>query len=270
MEGENSPYLMEHGEEILRLEMKTDPEVLRKQACWCGVAPGLRVLDAGCGPGKTSAILHGMVLPEGRVLGVDASPERIRHAEARYGGDGLSFLVHDWATPLQDVEPFDLIWVRFVLEYNRRGSFRIVRNLSDCLRPGGTLCLMDLDHNGLNHYELPREMEAVIKELMGRLERDHDFDPYAGRKLYAHLYDLGYEEIEVALTAHHLIYGPLREEDAFNWIKKLEVVSSKTAQVLDRYPGGRERFMSDFKTFFTHPRRFTYTPLISCKGVKPG
>jgi SAM-dependent methyltransferase len=51
------PYLMESEEEAVRLDLKTDPDAVRKQALWCGVKAGLRVLDAGCGPGKTTSIL---------------------------------------------------------------------------------------------------------------------------------------------------------------------------------------------------------------------
>ena len=40
-------YLMESPEEAVRLEMKTEPGAVRKQAQWCGVKPGLRVLDVG-------------------------------------------------------------------------------------------------------------------------------------------------------------------------------------------------------------------------------
>ena len=38
--------------EAIRLEVKTDPQALQRQALWCGVKPGMRVLDAGCGAGK--------------------------------------------------------------------------------------------------------------------------------------------------------------------------------------------------------------------------
>ena len=131
-------YLMENLEEAIRLEIKTDPEVVRKQAHWCGLEPGLRVLDAGCGPGKITSILHGMIQPGGEVLGIDYSDERIRHAKEHYGGQsGITFLVHDLREPLDGMGPFDLIWVRFVLEYNRSKSLDIIRNLKACLKPSG-------------------------------------------------------------------------------------------------------------------------------------
>ena len=61
-------YLMEHAEETSRLERKTDPSYVEAQARWCGLKPGQRVLDAGCGPGKTTSILHSLVQPGGSVL----------------------------------------------------------------------------------------------------------------------------------------------------------------------------------------------------------
>ncbi|MCE5262965.1 MAG: methyltransferase type 11, partial [Deltaproteobacteria bacterium] len=64
-------YLMENEEEKDRLEMKTDPLVLRKQAEWCGIKPGQRLLDLGCGPGKTTAILYDLIQPGGSIVGLD-------------------------------------------------------------------------------------------------------------------------------------------------------------------------------------------------------
>lgn len=263
-------YLMENLEEALRLEMKTRPEEIRRQGLWCGLRPGLRVLDAGCGPGMITSILHGMIQPGGEIVGVDYSAERIRHAREHYGDvPGIEFEVRDLREPIEGLGRFDLIWVRFVLEYNRRESPAIISNLTALLKPGGSLCLMDLDHNALNHYELPERMENVLFLLMRRLEEAYNFDPYSGRKLYSFLYDLNYREIQMDLLPHHLLYGPIGEEDSFNWIKKVEVASAKAMDLFDDYPGGHRSFFEDFKNFFMEPRRFTYTPLILCKGTAP-
>jgi hypothetical protein len=97
------------------------------------------------------------------------------------------------------------------------------------------------------------------------LEEYENFDPYAGRKLYSHLYKLNFDQIEVNLSAHHLIYGALKESDEFNWMKKIEVVSAKTGVRLPHYDE-ISGFLRDFHIFFSDPGRFTYTPLISCWG----
>ena len=153
--GTANTYLMESAEETYRLEIKTDPEAVRQQAIWCGVKPGLRVLDAGCGPGITTAILHELVQPDGSAVGIDFAKDRISHAREHYGRKyGIDFFVCDCRESLQHIGHFDLIWVRFVLEHYLDESLHMVRNLSNALKPGGSLCLLDLDYNCLSHYEL--------------------------------------------------------------------------------------------------------------------
>ena len=263
-------YLMEDERESVRLEVKTRPKTVRRQARWCGLRPGLRVLDAGCGPGKVTSILHEMIQPGGTILGVDYSKDRIRHAEEHYGDiPGVDFQIHDLRDPLEGVGRFDLIWVRFVLEHNLLESSEIVRNLTACLKPDGYLCLLDLDHNCLSHHELPREMEHVLFRIMERLETEYNFDPYSGRKLYSYMYDLGYRNIQLEVVSYNLIYGAIGKADLFNWRKKTEIALMKMKELFEDYPGGRDGFLFDFDRFFSDPRRFTYTPLIMCKGMKP-
>lgn len=265
-----SAYLMESEMESIRLEVKTQPDAVRKQALWCGLKPGLRVLDAGCGPGKATSILHEMIQPGGSILGIDYSEERIRYAKRHYGQKpGIDFQAYDFSKPLNGLGHFDLIWVRFVLEYDLQGSTTIVENLTTCLKPGGYLCLLDLDHNCLSHYGLPVRMERILSDIMATLEEKHNFDPYAGRKLYSYLYDLDYEDIQVDFVADSVIYGKAKDTDAFNWIKKAEVATKKVWGVCECYPGGHNAFFADLIRFVNDPRRFIYTPLIVCKGMKP-
>lgn len=263
-------YLMENAEEAIRLDVKTDPDAVRRQAAWCGVKPGLRVLDLGCGSGKTTSILREMVEPGGSVVGIDYSSERIAYAKNHFGDkQGIDFLIHDLTTPIEGIGQFDIIWVRFVLEYYRRESASIVGNLRTLLKPGGFLCLIDLDYICLSHYELPPHMADILPKLMAFLDEEYNFDTYAGRKLYSYLYDLNFKNIEAALMAHHLIYGKAKEADVFNWLTKVKVSMKKMEGLFTDYPGGSASFLMEFERFFLHPRRFTYTPLILCKGQRP-
>ncbi|OHD81673.1 MAG: methyltransferase type 11 [Spirochaetes bacterium RIFOXYC1_FULL_54_7] len=261
-------YLMESDEEALRLELKTDAAVVQAQATLAGLKPGMRVADICCGAGLTTAILGGMASPGGHALGIDASSGRIQHARTRYGQAGSLFECRDIREDLSDLGKFDFVWVRFVLEYFKAEAFDVVRNLGSIVADGGILCLIDLDHNSLNHYGLSDRLEKALRVSIAALEDTVNFDPYAGRKLYSHLYRLGYTDIQADVGAHHLIYGPLRDSDAFNWLKKIEVVHRRTGFAIPGY-GSAAEFSADFEAFFTDPGRFTYTPVINCWGQLP-
>ncbi len=264
-------YLMENEKEVFRLLIKTDPEKLKEQALWAGIRPGMRVADIGCGPGKTSYLLSRLVQPGGEVLGLDRSEERIAYAQKYYADGNTSFVCRNVHEPLDDLGSFDFIWSRFILEYLRSSSFEVVKKLTGLLRPGGIMCLIDLDLNCLNHYGLPGPLEASLKGVMESLEKEKDFDPYAGRKLYSYLYDLNYHDINVDLSAHHLIYGRLNKNDEFNWITKVLVAAKQSSYDFYRdFSNGFDGFLEAFKKFFANPRRFTYTPLIACCGKNPG
>lgn len=263
-------YLMESEDEAVRLDIKTDPAALRRQALWCGVKPGMRVLDAGCGPGITTKLIDEMIQPKGAVVGLDYSPRRIEYADKHYKkGESIEFHLHDLRNPIENFGKFDLIWVRFVLEYHRNGAQQIVKYLISCLKPGGHLCLLDLDYNCLIHHELPAAMASILPRIMNFIDEQYNFDTFVGRKLYSFLYDNGFENIEVELMAHNLIYGEIKDKDKFNLIKKIEISEKKVEGLIELYPGGYKQFKADFIKYMADPRRFTYTPLLLCKGEKP-
>lgn len=262
-------YLMEHDEEAYRLDIKIDEERIRSQAAWAGIKPGMRVADLGCGPGKITSILHDLVQPGGTVVGVDGSAERLAYARAKYGAEGIEYRAANLAQPLDDLGAFDFIWVRFVLEYSLSGSFAMVRNFARSLKPGGILCLIDLDHNPLNYYGTTDRLDRTFKKIMGELEEKFNFDPYVGRKLYSFLYDLGFGEIDVRVENHRVTFGRIQEVEVFNMMKKIELVPKKMNFVFEEYPGGHDEFYQEAAAFFSDPRRFAYTPLILCRGVKP-
>jgi SAM-dependent methyltransferase len=211
-----------------------------------------------------------MIQPEGSIVGIDFSEERISHAKEHYGGkNGIEFCRQDLRESLEALGQFDIIWIRFVLEYYRDGAIDIVKNMINCLKPGGQLCLLDLDYNCLNHYDLPEPMASILPKIMSAVDEQYNFDTFAGRKLYSFLYDSGFENIDMELMAHNLIYGEIKDKDKFNLTKKIEAAVKKVGSLLKSYPGGYDQFCSDFMKYLIDPRRFTYTPLLLCKGTRP-
>ena len=101
-----------------------------------GDVSGLRVLDAGCGPGLYAEALVGR---GAHVVGFDASPEMVRLAGERVGGSA-TFRVHELGLPLDWLDDgcFDAAVMALVIHHvdDRADA---LRELHRVLRPGGTL-----------------------------------------------------------------------------------------------------------------------------------
>ncbi len=261
-------YLMESEEEARRLDLKTDPTTIERHAMWAGLQTGMRVADLGCGSGITTFHLNKLTGEVGETIGIDNSEQRIGFAKKHYMAEGIEFELADIRSDLSACGKFDFIWVRFVLEYYGSTAYDIIQNINGILNPGGIMCLIDLDYNCLTHYGLPKRLESAILGIRRALEKKADFDPFAGRKLYSYLYDMDYVDLDVKVEAHHLIFGELSEIDKFNWTKKVEVGGKPSGYPFGEYDGGYDEFYKDFQTIFSHPRRFTYTPVIMCRGKK--
>lgn len=260
---------MEDAEEGKRLELKTDKEAVKRQAAWAGIGPGMRVLDVGCGIGLTTEALAELVGSDGHVTGLDFSIDRLSTARSNYTSDNIDFVRHDINQPFIAETPYDAVWSRFFIEYFRKDQFQIVSNILAPLKPGGIACLADLDNNGLGHYGYSERLQQTLTEVMTLLEKDFDFDPYAGRRLYGYLYDLGFTEIYCSVEMHHLIYGSADEKDIYNWLRKVEVAAQKSGCSFSAYGGNFKLFRDEAEEFIRSSKRFTYTPLIIARGIKP-
>ena len=127
--------------------------------------------------------------------------------------------------------------------------------------------MIDLDHNCLNHYGIPQRLNKTILDISTELQNKANFDPFAGRKLYSFLYDLNFKNILVDIKAHHNIYGELKERDEFNFLKKIEIAPQKIKFHFSEYNNYSD-FIEESRKSFRDKRRFTYTPIILCKGEK--
>ncbi|HSY06827.1 MAG TPA: class I SAM-dependent methyltransferase [Steroidobacteraceae bacterium] len=114
-------------------------------APWLRRAPGLRVLDVGCGVGRWSRLLAGR---GARVTGIDLSPTMIdearRRAAAQGVGNACRFLVADLAT-LATGEEFDLVLSVTVLQHilDPAALRAALERMAQHLAPDGVLILLE-------------------------------------------------------------------------------------------------------------------------------
>jgi ubiquinone/menaquinone biosynthesis C-methylase UbiE len=109
-----------------------------------GLRAGDKVLDVGCGTGRSLGYLHKAVGPTGRVYGIDISPGMLRKAQKSCDAnrwDNVELMQCDAAA---FTAPAPLDGVLFSLSYNTMPDHRaVLRRAWDQLVPGGRLVIMD-------------------------------------------------------------------------------------------------------------------------------
>jgi SAM-dependent methyltransferase len=115
-----------------------------------GIAPGMRVLDIGCGSGDVSILVAGLVGASGAVVGIDRGEEAVRAARERVAARGLTNVAfrRSEIDEFTDEDGFDALVGRFVLMHQSRPG-EALRRAAAQVRPGGVVCLVESYMNAL-------------------------------------------------------------------------------------------------------------------------
>ncbi len=187
-EQKSGEYVLGHADqelERLTTQARAVDPITRRCFLAAGLAPGMRVLDVGSGPGDVSFLIAELVGSTGEVVGVDRSPIAIRAANARKASRSLpnvTFVEGD-PTELKFERSFDAVAGRYVLMFQPDPA-AMLRRLATHMRPGAVVVFHEIDWNGArSHPPVPaydRCCEWIVKTLA-----QSGTDPRMGAKLAA-------------------------------------------------------------------------------------
>ncbi len=189
-----------------------------------GMRPGARVLDVGTGFGPVAVELAGAF--GCRVVGVDSdgaqlklastATDNLRAASWLQPRDASDAATVSLATGRVGSLPFgdgvfDAVVARFLLQH-LEDPFGAVTEMARVTRPGGLICVIDVDDGLCLSYPQPPEPLRLLEEAYQKAQRDRGGDRTIGRKVAGMLDAAGVAVVHV-LVVPQAGYGQRRATD---------------------------------------------------------
>lgn len=159
---------------------------------------GSLILEAGCGVGAQTVTLA-RNNPEASIVAIDISAASLKEAEQKVSGAGLAnvrFQQGDILNLPFIPQSFDHVFICFVLEHLGEPKLALEK-LKGCLKPGGTITVIEGDHGSAYFYPDSDAAHTAIR-CQVELQSRAGGNALIGRSLYPLLAAAGYKEVRVS------------------------------------------------------------------------
>jgi SAM-dependent methyltransferase len=218
------------------------------------LAPGLSVLDVGCGPGSVAAELARRVGEGGKVVGVDINEMFIAAARAAAAEKGVghiaSFQQVDFPPLPFPERTFDRVLCKNVLEYVD-SALATLQEMARVLRRGGRALVLDSDWDML---ALDVSDPALSDRILVAVKRTATREPRIGRQLPRLFKAAGFVDITVDVVAWPDLSGwalPMLEK---SWAQYALASGAITPAELERWLGDLRERATKGEYFFCLPQ----------------
>lgn len=159
---------------------------------------GSRVLEAGCGVGAQTVTLA-RNSPTALITSIDISEKSVMETRQKVLAAGFANVQFQQANifdlPFAPAS-FDHVFVCFVLEHLREPVLAL-QKLKSCLKPGGTITVIEGDHGSAYFHPHSDAAHTAIRCLVD-LQAQAGGNSLIGRELYPLLTRAGYETVQVS------------------------------------------------------------------------
>lgn len=157
--------------------------------------PNLTVLDSATADGYWLKDLAGYVPHTARLFGADIAPQNfLPNSELP---SNVSLFAHNMFHPWDGLrETFDFVHQRFVLPVcSDNTSIDVIKNLMDCVKPGGWIMLHDSDFDTIDEGPGHEAME-LFRSVLRRSWKMMGYNLSPGPKIEGWLRDVGFERVQ--------------------------------------------------------------------------
>jgi ubiquinone/menaquinone biosynthesis C-methylase UbiE len=232
MAGERTVYTHGNHESVMRSHrQRTAANSAAYLTGW--LAPGMSLLDVGCGPGTITADLAGLVAP-GPVTAVDAAAGSLaeaRQTAARRGLANVTFAVADVHALGYGDATFDVVHAHQVLQHVTDPVLAL-REMRRVCRPGGIAAARDADYEAMTWYPAVPALDEWLA-LYRRVARANGGEPDAGRRLHAWARQAGFSKVTCTASAWSFASPEERAHWGGTWSERI-VKSTVAEQILAR------------------------------------
>lgn len=159
------------------------------------LAPGMSLLDVGCGPGTITVDLATQVAP-GRVTAAELTYDALQLAQAEAGARGqgnIDFAVADvHALDFPD-DTFDIVHAHQVLQHVA-DPVQALREMRRVCRAGGIVAVRDSDYAAFTWFPSVPELDEWLA-MYQRAARANGGEPDAGRRLLSWARAAGFTDV---------------------------------------------------------------------------
>lgn len=194
------------------------------------LAPGLALLDVGCGPGSITAEFAGRLGLQGTVLGIDASPEVIARATASYADSGATFATMDlYSLDVAD-DSYDIVHAHQVLQHVS-DPVAALREMHRVTKPGGVIAVRDADYAAMHWAPQSDPLDHWL-DVYRKVARANDAEPDAGRHLMRWARQAGLDRVDPTVDSWLFATPDRRAWWGSTWAERI-VDSSLASQAVE-------------------------------------